>query len=218
MTHKDIYELKNQKAMLDLLVHALQASPDIQWLCTLVEQNVFDDVPFAFEQQDTRDGLDWLKKWVIDFTAEDDESESDYLKLFIGLGRPLAPPWESVYTSEDGLLFQAETLDVRAWYEAYGVESKMKYNEPDDHIALELEFISFLTGQAIQSLEDGDEAKALEYIKGLSEFLIKHPLQWVFSWCKLVEDNAKGQFYKGISLLVSGALRQIAEQSDAVIT
>ena len=41
--------------------------------------------------------------------------EQDYLRLFVGLGTPMAPPWESTWADDARLLFQRQTLDVRYW-------------------------------------------------------------------------------------------------------
>jgi hypothetical protein len=33
-------------------------------------------------------------------------------------------------------------------------------------------------------------------------------------WCKLVQQNAKTDFYKGLSFIISGALQELMEQFD----
>ena len=70
--------------------------------------------------------------------------EQDYLRLFVGLGMPLAPPWESTWANDARLLFQRETLDVRYWYRSAGLELARLHHDPDDHIGLELEFVGLL--------------------------------------------------------------------------
>ena len=68
-------------------------------------------------------------------------ARSDYMALFVGPGTPLAPPWESVCRHKDeALVFQKETLEVRAAYRELGLQVEKLHHEPDDHIAYELEF------------------------------------------------------------------------------
>ena len=210
MIYKGLEMLENEKVMLDLFVRATLECPDNEWLELLVTQGVFEDVPYASNQLDVKEGLRLLQEWSREFSTTNKDIASDYFLLFEGPGRPLAPPWESVYLSEDALIFQAETLDVREWYKTFGVESIKLYMEPDDHIALELEFISFLTGMAIQAIESGDREKADYYIEARTVFFTKHLLLWVFNWCSLVKENAKGLFYKGIAHLVEGTLHELS--------
>jgi TorA maturation chaperone TorD len=127
-----------------------------------------------------------------------DELQQDYLRLFVGLGTPLAPPWESAWASDARLLFQCETLDVRYWYRSAGLEVADLHAQPDDHIGLELEFMGRL-------LERGD-AEAVE------RFATEHPCAWVSRWCDAVQDNAATPFYRQLaaeahSLICAGAER-----------
>jgi TorA maturation chaperone TorD len=40
------------------------------------------------------------------------ELRVDHTRLFVGVGKVLAPPWESVYFNEDRMVFQKQTLEV----------------------------------------------------------------------------------------------------------
>ena len=101
--------------------------------------------------------------------------EQDYLRLFVGLGMPLAPPWESAWASDARLIFQRETLDVRYWYRSAGLEVANLHAEPDDHIGLELEFIGALLdrGDAETAAELRKLAHSIESLCGdLSQHLV----------------------------------------------
>ncbi len=212
MANEQIEILQSEKAVIDLLARALLESPKNDWLESLVAEGVFESAHYADNQPETEEGLRILKEWARQFTPENDTTASDYLRLFIGPGKPLAPPWESVFLSEGGLLFQEETLEVRTWFKAYGVESKKLYHEPDDHISLELEFISHLTNMAIKALEQDDGEKARQLLDARAEFLEKHLLRWAFTWCTMVKENAGGLFYRGVAHLVCGVLRELGNQ------
>ena len=118
--------------------------------------------------------------------------EQDYLRLFVGLGMPLAPPWESAWASDARLIFQRETLDVRYWYRSAGLEVANLHAEPDDHIGFELEFIGAL-------LDRGDAETAAAFAR-------EHPCAWVARWSDAVQEQATQPFYRqlaaeGVSLL-----------------
>ena len=53
-----------------------------------------------------------------------------------------APLWESVYLGKEHLLFEEVTLAVRECYHHYGLSFIREGNEPDDHIVIELEFLT----------------------------------------------------------------------------
>ncbi|MDR1185659.1 MAG: molecular chaperone TorD family protein [Coriobacteriales bacterium] len=201
--------LQREKVTLDLLSNALLDTPDSEWLKSLVAQDVFSGIPFAMNQQNVQEGLKLLQDWSASFDPKSDETQSDYMRLFIGPGKPLAPPWETMFLSDDALLFQMETLEVRSWYRAYDLESKKLHHEPDDHIALELEFVSFLTDSAVRQLQEGDSVAAETFLGARSDFLSSHLLRWCFDWCQTVDENAKGLFYQGIAKLVAGTMKEL---------
>lgn len=104
----------------------------------------------------------------------------DYINLFVGLGSVKAAPWGSVYSSQERLVFQPETLGVRAWYRRFGCEPSKLGSEPDDHIGTELEFLGGLI--AI----DRESARL---------FARQQPARWVNTWSSMVHEHACCSFY-----------------------
>ena len=121
--------------------------------------------------------------------------EQDYLRLFVGLGTPMAPPWESTWADDARLLFQRQTLDVRYWYRSAGLEVANPHAEPDDHIGFELEFIGRL-------LERGDEETA-------KRFADEHPRAWASRWCDAVQAHAQTDFYRTLAREAVAALESL---------
>ena len=134
----------------------------------------------------------------------------DNTRLFVGLGRVLAPLWESVYYSEERLVFQESTLDVRHWYRRFGLEPENLHREPDDHIALEMAFIANLANFSVQALDIGDLDRCESLLQAQRDFADAHLLRWSLSWCQKVLENARTDFYRGIALLTRGALTELA--------
>lgn len=117
----------------------------------------------------------------------------DYENLFVGLASILAPPWESVYETEDRLLFGESELQVRRFYRNFGLDVSKK--EPADHLAFQLAFMSRLC-----SIEDyADSSKVKKNIKGQMDFLNNHLLSWTYKWYDEVAENAKTKFWRDIS-------------------
>lgn len=121
--------------------------------------------------------------------------EQDYLRLFVGLGTPLAPPWESAWANDARLIFQAETLDVRYWYRSAGLQVGALHREPDDHLGYELEFIGLLLERG-----DTDTARA---------FAHEHPCLWAGRWRDAVEEHARAAFHPALAQDAYGLLAQL---------
>jgi TorA maturation chaperone TorD len=202
---------------LGVLSKALQSNPDKEWLQALIEQDVFSEVPLESTCPELENGLCYLQAWThANRDGLSDESfthlQGDYMRLFVGLGKTLAPCWESVYFNEDQTIFQAETLKVRIWYRRFGLEPEKLYQEPDDHLGLELSFLAYLAQTALQALEENDIAKFEQTLLAQSQFISEHPLRWAPEWCRLVDQHAETDFYRGLALLIYGALLVISQQ------
>lgn len=129
---------------------------------------------------------------------------NDYNQLFVGPGSLKAPPWESVYRSKDRIVFGPETLAVRKFFQSYGLEVQLLNKEPDDHIGLELEFMAYLSEEALAAYEAGEDATDL--LEGTERFLHEHLEQWVPNFCDDVEKEAQTDFFVGLAKLTRGWL------------
>lgn len=125
--------------------------------------------------------------------------KEDYLNLFTGTGNPLAPPYESVYRSPDHLMFDKQTSEIRDFYKSYGWESKFKGKIPDDHLGVEL---LFLTLMIEKYLELDDEICNSEMRDEIRRFIDQHIMSWVPEWNKSIQQNANTLSYKGIGTLI----------------
>jgi len=133
----------------------------------------------------------------------------DHNRLFVGPEAPLAPPYESVHRSEEGLLFEAETLQVRAFYARFGLQVPRLGREPDDHIGLELELVASLCLGALDALEADDEARAQALLEGLRTFLDQHLLAWAPTLLTQVAQGARTWFHAGLAELGRALLEEL---------
>jgi TorA maturation chaperone TorD len=184
------------------------------WLQSLIEEQVFSETPFAPKQPDVLEGLRMLQTWSqggLDDHAFDD-LQRDYTRLFIGPGKIIVPPWESVYFNEERMIFQEQTLEVRGWYRRFGLEVEHLHREPDDHIGLELAFLVHLAQLGTAKLEEGGQRANLEQIlQAQKDFLSEHLLRWGPTFCDQVRDKADTLFYRGAALLTRGALTELTQ-------
>ena len=134
----------------------------------------------------------------------------DHTRLFVGPGEMLAPPWESVHRSRRRLTFQEVTLEVRARYAEFGLESATLHAEPDDHLALELAFLGHLSVVAAAARDDGDTDVLAACHAAQRRFLEEHLLAWAPACLALVETHARTDFYRGLAGLTRGTLHESA--------
>ncbi len=140
-----------------------------------------------------------------------DQIKDDHFFLVLGPGKTLAPPWESVYRSEEKLLFVEETMHVRQFYRRFGLQAPKLNREPDDHISLELEFCARLLTQALDALEVLDPEKAEGFLQAHRDFCEKHLFEWADQFFAKVEQGARTCFYRGVGVLGADALIQARE-------
>lgn len=134
----------------------------------------------------------------------------DHFHLFRGPGSGVAPPWESVHVSVDRLLFDDETFGVRDAFARHGLQAPNLNREPDDHIALELEFCATLLTRAMDALEAGDVATYDELVAAHDAFCREHLLAFAPEFFRLVEAGARTEFYRGVGILGADAVAQVS--------
>lgn len=204
-----------QQLLFGLLGKALYLIPEEEWLQPLVDEALFSQSPFATEQPYVVRGLALLTDWCNSFEDHSlRELTIDHTRLFTGMSKIPVAPWESVYFSDEREVFQGQTLDVRAWYRRFGLETIEFRREPDDHIGLELVFMAHLAGLGLAACESGDEEQLNEILEAQRGFLCKHLLRWGPLWCSLVEEHAKTDFYRGMALVLRGSLLEMATIHD----
>ena len=134
----------------------------------------------------------------------------DYVRVFIGHGVDAfsaAYPFESVYTSEGRLLMQEAGAEVLATRR----ENELKrgnWNEAEDHIALELEFMQRMALRAAEALSDNAEDEAIAYLRTSYDFLENHLMNWVPMLVADMRMHARTLFYQGLGQLTLGTLQE----------
>jgi putative dimethyl sulfoxide reductase chaperone len=197
-----------------LLGRLLIAPPQEDWLRSIAQENVFSEIPLGTDLQETIQGSelmqDWARTYVQDHSGEIHQTlQDDFTRLFVGPGKVLAAPWESVYKTKERLVFQEQTLDVRKWYRRFGLESETIYKEPDDHIGLELLFIAHMAEKGLAAVQAKDNQSLNDILRAQWQFLQEHPLSWINPWSADVGEFSRTDYYRGIALLVKGTLREI---------
>ncbi|WP_462134633.1 TorD/DmsD family molecular chaperone, partial [Slackia piriformis] len=130
----------------------------------------------------------------------------DYVRTFIGHGvngYSAAYPFESVYTSERRLLMQEARAEVLATLRENNLK-RGSWNEGEDHIALELEFMQRLSMRCADALAACDEDEAIRQLSVQHTFMKDHLMNWIPMFVMDMLKFSKTGFYRGLGTLLWG--------------
>ncbi|WP_304853879.1 TorD/DmsD family molecular chaperone [Adlercreutzia caecimuris] len=208
-------ELQNEALSVDALLLArsylyalfgkvFSGEPDGTLVQTLSDTNTLDALEEYSSESvalgELRDYLRGLSAFVGDEAAID-RARSEFTRVLIGPATLPALCWGSPYESKDPALFQRGTLEVREAYERNGLVPSRILHVPDDHLALECNFMAEMGRRCITLFEAGQLDALTESIKVQKSFLDKHMLDWVPLYASGLERSGKAPFY---SQLASG--------------
>ncbi|GAB1535381.1 molecular chaperone TorD family protein [Geovibrio sp. ADMFC3] len=181
------------------------------------------NIPDAAEGTDEfTDGIRIMKKSLKECRDTVTELAVDYAGTFLGAGKTetemSAYPYQSVYTSPKRLLMQDARDRVLAVYRKFGLDRSEKYNEPEDHIFFELEFMSELCKRLSINESRNERAECLRLLNAQRDFITDHLLNWIPSFCRDVERVAETGFYKGLAKITTAYLQMDAAIVNDLIT
>jgi putative dimethyl sulfoxide reductase chaperone len=202
---KSIFISKEREVMYTFLRVSLQCP-----LTTEILQHWKDNLSFDFKSilsegnEDLASFFESLDRKNLESIVE--EEKEAYLATFYIFneeGKVPAPPWESAYVTRDQSLFGEPVFQIRKKLADFGLQYIHENTDPDDHIAIELEFMNYLINYTLSAMEEGREE---DYEKGVytQYWLMKEHLnRWISPFTKDILTSNTSEFYKGIALLLS---------------
>ncbi|MHC4118855.1 MAG: TorD/DmsD family molecular chaperone [Planctomycetota bacterium] len=122
----------------------------------------------------------------------------EYTRLFIGPFKMLVPPYSSLYFGSDTLMSD-ETVWVVDFYRKAGLKFEQETKEAPDHVAIETEFMYWLTHNEIKALDSGDREQAFSLWENQKEFFARHYSKWVPEFCTKVATETNNEYFKLLS-------------------
>ena len=192
--------------------------------------------PLTAEQIDNIAGIDWSEYADLNELFADgvndvsrylrkrnsgtrQELAVDFTSAFAGTqswkGR-YAVPYESVHTSEEGLMFQEAYHEVFQLYKANRVAKAEGYDFPHDHLSFMCEFLVVLSERIAAVLEAGGDAEALAQVRVSRASLADHILSWFDTFQDLALLLLQTRFYRGILKISKGFFLEDAELLDSM--
>ena len=167
-----------------------EAGAAFQALAALDVDAAAAEWPFAGEAE-ARACLALMKEGLA-HGIEDDDLVWEYRRLFVGPAPKPAPPWGSVYTDRECVVFGESTLALRAWMRAQGIARLV-----EDHIGLMLVLMAWIARNQPADLDD---------------YLRLHLLPWSSHFLDELAEAAKQPFYEGLARLAKASLEGIQSE------
>ena len=127
----------------------------------------------------------------------------EYRRLFVGPAHKAAPPWGSVYTDRECVMFGESTLELRRWMREHGLVAPEGTRTPEDHIGLLLGLMAQLAQTAPAELDS---------------FMAQHLLTWAHHFLALMAQEAQHSFYQGLAQLTDASLEGIRASRGIQVT
>jgi TorA maturation chaperone TorD len=132
--------------------------------------------------------------------------QEDFTRLFAREEMPLAPLFETYYQNSKMLMPGKTFTSVSEFYNSYGWNSRFKDKIKDDHLGIELLFLTILVEKY---LELDDEACRIEMRKEIRRYISQHILTWLGEWNKKIQKHSNTLCYKGIGTLIYACIEDI---------
>jgi TorA-specific chaperone len=147
-----------------------------------------------------------LRESCTDKSSSTNSMSEDFYRLFSKEDLPFAPVYESFYkrTASDKSI--SDISDVKEFYSSYGWKTRYRPEMKDDHLGIELLFLTVLVEKYIVL---DDEACRREMRSEIRRFIEQHMLSWIPEWHKRVQVNSVTLSYKGISSLIYACVEDI---------
>lgn len=146
-----------------------------------------------------------------EMTRQDQQQLSiDYSALFIGPFDLLAPPYGSVYLEKKREVMGETTINVLKFYQDAGLQ--VEASEPADHIAIELEFMSFLHDKETSALQEGTNDEADHYSDLRKKFFSSCLDPWVSEFCNTICNGTDNSFYQHLAKCLSAYIVAYRQQ------
>ncbi|PSV28426.1 MULTISPECIES: molecular chaperone TorD [unclassified Photobacterium] len=134
-------------------------------------------------------------------TRPDEQLElaADFCGLFLSTPKTGALPYASMYVGTSGLLNDKPAQDMNVLMNDYAIAQRKEFNEPADHLAVELDFMGNLI---IMANQQETEEKREELMQAQLSFINTMLLNWLPLFVKECQNRDQFGFYAAAANLL----------------
>ena len=140
--------------------------------------------------------------------------QSEHRRLFGHIESSLYPPYETRYDIHHLFQQTQQLADIAGFYRAFGLELSDGANERPDYLAIELEFLHFLSFKEAYALEHHGPEQVGVTRDAEATFLRDHLLRWAPSFARRLKDQAGDGFYGQLAMVLLAFLKAEAARLE----
>lgn len=148
---------------------------------------------------EARDSLQLMQRGIAQGM---DSVATEYRRLFVGPAKKIVPPWGSVYTDREGVLFGKSALDLHDWMSEHAISTAVDDAMPDDHIGRMLSLMAWIARRRPEMLV---------------EYLGDHLLIWAPHLLERLSAQTRHCFFAGMGRLALCSLKGIEDEFDVQV-
>jgi len=198
--------LKGYNMLLYFAGSMIMHEPSEECIVDFWEKGILKNLPISSSNPNFIKAAYQLRESFADKTQFGKLLHEDYLRLFDKQVPALAPAYESQYSREIRDNSGFHSSDVTEFYNSYGWKSKFNGRIDDDHLGIELLFLTLLIDKYLSMDDDACQG---EMSKEIRRFIIYHILSWVPEWNRKIQVHANTLSFKGIGNLILACTEDI---------
>ncbi|MDD9196338.1 molecular chaperone TorD [Aliivibrio sp. S3MY1] len=132
------------------------------------------------------------------------ELSADFCQAFLGSDKNSALPYASMYLDKAGILNGKPAQDMRDLLSKYNIAQKSEFNEPADHIAIELDFLGNLI---VMTNQQSSEEDFETYMNAQLTFINEQLLSWVPRFNQICKERDEFGFYAAVTDFLAAFLQ-----------
>jgi TorA maturation chaperone TorD len=192
--------------------------PSEECIVDFWEKGILKTLPVSSSNPNFVKAASQLRDSFEDRTNFGKSLHDDFLRLFSSEAPALAPAHESLYRKTIFDSSNYSSSNVTDFYNSYGWVSKFKGKFEDDHLGIELLFLTLLIDKYLVL---DDDACQREMSLEIRRFFNYHILSWIREWNKKVQTYANTLSFKGIGNLILACSEDVFalfEQKSPVVS
>lgn len=124
------------------------------------------------------------------------ELSADFCQAFLGSDKHSALPYASIYLDKTGILNGKPAQEMRDLLGQYNIAQKAEFNEPADHIAIELDFLGNLILMTNQQTSEEDFES---HMNAQLAFINEQLLSWTPRFSQICKERDEYGFYAAVT-------------------
>ncbi len=165
------------------------------------------------ENEEMKQGINGLSEFLTELNAmKGDEKDEALLKvqqdhaMLLCLETSVYAD-ESYYTSNDKKFKQESYDKIMQIYDKYGFALNDNINESEEHVSIELAFMSKLADMSMEALKNDDNETYLDLINEQYNFHVNHFDAWIYDFVdNIIKFPIDERIYKNVTRFMNGFL------------